>query len=345
MKKTKPTAFTLVELLVVIAVIGVLTAMLLPAVQAAREAGRRAQCQNNLRQLGVATMAHLAQQGTFPTGGWGENWVGIPGRGNGKGQPGGWIYNILPYLDNMVLHELGRRPNDPDMHEASRRRCEHVVSTLFCPSRRAAKPFPAVREQATNPKETDELTEVARNDYAMNGGTVAVIDPDGGPDSLADAETYAWLRTSKCNGISHCRSTVQSVSIRDGSSTTYLIGEKYLNSDDYETGRDPGDDAIAYSGDEEDILRWARDATEDDGTEVTPWPLVLDQRNRDGGVPGSTPVDPWTWHCFGSAHAAGTYFVFCDSSVRLMSYDLADEVHERLANRDDGRPVDEQLLQ
>ena len=96
-------AFALVELLVVIAIIGVLIALLLPAVQAAREAARISQCKNHLKQIGTAMRGHDMAYGFYPSGGWGNKWVGHADMGPGILQPGGWAYSILPFMEQQIL--------------------------------------------------------------------------------------------------------------------------------------------------------------------------------------------------------------------------------------------------
>ena len=99
--------FTLVELLVVITIIGILIALLLPAVQAAREAARKMQCQNHLKQLALGCLAHESATHRFPTNGWGWGWTGDADRGDDWRQPGCWLFNILPYIEQQPLHDLG----------------------------------------------------------------------------------------------------------------------------------------------------------------------------------------------------------------------------------------------
>ena len=102
-------AFTLVELLVVIAIIGILVVLLLPAIQAAREAARRSECQNHLKQIGIACQLHVDAFGHLPTGGWGDWWVGCPDMGHAERQPGGWPYQLLSFIEETNRGRIGTR--------------------------------------------------------------------------------------------------------------------------------------------------------------------------------------------------------------------------------------------
>lgn len=132
MRRRASSGFTIVELLVVIAIIGVLVALLLPAIQAAREAGRNAQCVNQLKELAAACAHHEQAHQALPTGGWGYQWVGDPDMGYGLNQPGGWMFNILPYLDQQNLHDLGLNQNQGGRITTATTQLNGVM----CPTRR-----------------------------------------------------------------------------------------------------------------------------------------------------------------------------------------------------------------
>ena len=181
--------FTLVELLVVITIIGILMGLLLPAVNSAREAARNTTCLNNVRQLGLAAINHEQAQKFLPTGGWGYKWVGDPDAGFGMGQPGGWVYNILPYMDQQNLHDMGRGLAIKSTSAATM--ISTPLAVLYCPTRRPTGGFP---QGATYVNVNGKPTTVAKSDYAANGGETATLpNPppntkpnDGGPSTCAN---------------------------------------------------------------------------------------------------------------------------------------------------------------
>ena len=139
--------FTLVELLVVIAIIGILVALLLPAIQAAREAARRSQCQNNLKNIGLAVHNFTDSKKVFPTGGQGYN-PRVPldtkEGGTTTGTPFGpekqgmsWSYQILPYMEENAIYNLS--PNTTDVNVATQAMKDAVVAIYACPSRRSPR--------------------------------------------------------------------------------------------------------------------------------------------------------------------------------------------------------------
>jgi len=97
---------TLVELLVVVAIIATLISLLLPAVQSARESARRTQCISHLKQIALACLSHEQARSAFPSGGWGGQWTGDLDRGFDERQPGGLVFNILPWVEQGGLRDL-----------------------------------------------------------------------------------------------------------------------------------------------------------------------------------------------------------------------------------------------
>ena len=254
-------AFTLLELLIVMAIISLLLQLALPAVQASREAARRLACQNNLRQIGLAAQLHISATGRFPTGGWQWNWVGDPDRGNDQRQPGGWIYNLLPHLGLSAVHELGAG-QDPLAKRGAAAQMQGTPLAMFnCPSRRSGVAFTALRSHDV--VNSDTTPAQARSDYAANGGDLFL--PTGnGPTSYEHAESsdYEWRDMSSITGICYLRSMIGPRHVEDGFSSTYFAGEKGLDSDHYKTGKDSGDDLSLYQGADFDLLRWtSRTAT------------------------------------------------------------------------------------
>ena len=310
--------FTIIELLVVIAIISILIALLLPAVQSARESARRIQCSNNLKQLSLAAIQHEELYGWYPSGGWSKRWIGLPDRGAGEGQPGGWIYNVLPFVEQSNLYKLGGSDStNADHLEQNARRLQTSVSIFNCPSRRGQENYVNERTFLL----ADPVSEVARNDYAFNGGHRVLVHGDG-PETLAEEDSFAWPDNSQATGISFQRSKVQHRDIIDGTSNTYLVAEKHLRNDRYTTGNDHGDNESMFSGDDRDLLRFT-------GGE-------LDTSFRPLSDAFASAQEGFV---FGSAHPQGFQAAFCDGSVRFVQFGISQQIHSRLGNREDGEVI------
>ena len=329
MRLSPKSAFTLVELLVVITIIGILVALLLPAVQAAREAARTMHCSNNLRQFGLAAMQHESSWKFFPTGGWGYWWVGDPDRGFDERQPGGWLYNLLPYIEQEAVYQLPRDGDPSNVTPTQLAGAKHMVGTpllvAICPSRRASALYPKDPQPGKGHWNYDRPDLVARNDYAVNCGDQSTVEHDS-PTTLqqGDSPGYSgWGVQSIWTGISFQRSKVTVADITDGTSNTIFVGEKYLNPADYETGSDGGDNENPYVGLNVDLYRSTYPGTSPE-TARTP---MQDRSNY---------YAPFR---FGSAHASTCGFVLCDGSTQRLSYSIDRIVFSYLGNRHDGQPI------
>jgi len=339
MTRHRPAGFTLVELLVVIAVIGILIALLLPAVQAARETARRIQCSNQLKQIGLACQLHVDVHGFLPSGGWERYWNGDPARGFGKRQPGSWAFSILPFMELRGIYDTGRGGSDAAKRAAIGRMIGLAVPGFICPSRRRAVPYPAgwvTFHNSTRPPRVRGVYLVGKSDYAANSGDGLTSADLGSPNDYreADSGTFHWTDTDDPStkwyhtGVSYYRSEIRYRHITDGLSNTYLVGEKYMNPDQYTTGDFRDDNQNLYVGYEEDNHRL---------TTYRPRQRIVRTPLQD--TPGFS-----NWYLFGSAHPGAYNSVFCDGSVHAIAYSIDAETHRRLGNRFDGLPVDRRGL-
>ncbi|HTU92331.1 MAG TPA: DUF1559 domain-containing protein [Gemmataceae bacterium] len=242
----KHSGFTLLELLIVIAIMGVLIALLLPAVQKVRESASRIQCANHLKQIGLAFQAHQAQFGYFPTAG--DNWGSPPTYLNGvpavgAEQGAGWGFQILPFIEADNAWRGGGATTD---NERQRVAVGAVNPLFFCPTRRA--PMTVTFADFYISQSRTDLVTHALCDYASNnlgnGSGVIQASGFGPPLSIAD--------------------------ITDGASNTLLVGEKRMNL--YYLGKFPrSDDNEGYSaGNDWDTMRDANLAPAHDTQAATP---------------------------------------------------------------------------
>jgi prepilin-type N-terminal cleavage/methylation domain-containing protein/prepilin-type processing-associated H-X9-DG protein len=274
--------FTLIELLVVIAIIAILIGLLVPAVQKVREAAARSQCQNNLKQIGLALHNYHGVYKKFPPG-----WVG---NGAAPNLAYGWPTLILPYIEqtnlynriNPISRSLGT------VFTADLGALQVVVPTFLCPSDPNGTQGDLNDNRPFTKAVPGQTVYIAKSNYPGNGGDTS-NNLGCGPGVFAqDSKTRI-------------------TDITDGSSNTLLVGER--DSGDILNGTVRGRYAALIAG------MSTAEATNEQTNALVGWTYFQPMTGTNGTL--TTPAS-----CFGSAHTGGMNFLLCDGSVRFVSFDI-----------------------
>ena len=307
--------FTLVELLVVIAIIGILIGMLLPAVQQVREAARRTQCANNLKQLSLACHNYESAHGEFPSGlnlpigyGGGRIWPNsrvhdLCGDPPQKNQFGSWMIWILPFMEqNNVFDGLDLTQRDYANCLGYDSMGATVIEAFICPSDYVPR---------------DVVTYTSRgNEYCF-----------GANSYYANAGVKSWYHASATfDGVFYYNSKTTFASISDGSSNTFMIGERYA--------RDPEWARLeSYRG-----WAWSNFNAPRNFLSGALEPINYMLPEGSGPNPSYALTDK-KFSSFGSAHPGGANISLCDGSVQFVTMTNTSDLPmlQDLAIRDDGR--------
>jgi hypothetical protein len=243
---------------------------------------------------------------------------------------------------------------------ANSQRMGTALDIHYCPTRRPATLLPYdINGETTINATLTQGQPVGHNDYAANAGThysqvwwegypggadgesgpsnpTMIENPPGQMSATARQITYDLAIPTRpqgpVNGVIFAMSMIRMADITDGASSTYLIGEKYIDPDYYATAQDKGDSGDVFQGDNADNVRWGWKPSDQ---------LSSQQFHPIPDTPGyeinnSVP--------FGSAHTDGFYMAFCDASVHFIPYSIDDEIHGNLCCRNDGVAIDASKL-
>jgi prepilin-type N-terminal cleavage/methylation domain-containing protein/prepilin-type processing-associated H-X9-DG protein len=282
-------AFTLIELLVVIAIIAVLVALLLPAVQQAREAARRSQCKNNLKQLGLALHNYHDNHQTFPPG-----WIAVdPATGAQAAHDGwsgvGWGTLILPHLDQAAVFGT-LAPNVPISDPANLTLRSTKLPVFACPSDSKSDFFEIFDEGSGGP--FSPAVNLPTANYIGSFGTDELDGCENAPGTLPVRANGQCVS----NGPFYHNGRTMIRDITDGTSTTFLVGERRTNPDA----------SPPTNG-------WH-------STWVGMVPEAEEAFQRILGSFDHVPNSPaGHFDDFSSAHEGGAHFLMCDGAVRFVN--------------------------
>lgn len=315
-------AFTLVELLVVIAIIGVLVGMILPAVQNVREAARRTQCLNRLRQIGLATMMFHDTNEAFPPARLYPKKYAIPPHNAGSDQPT-WLVRILPYLEQQAFYDqwdLSKSYNDQPEEAVSR-----AISSFVCPSRRttdnALVPSEYSEVLITAPCGCGGWVEIevvggATGDFAGNHGDLSPGSTGAESDYYYGGNGTGVIISSQAKSTGSGFTWIDRISfasITDGSSNTALAGELHVTKENL--------NSIPYNGpiyNGEDLAAFTRVG----GPGV---PILSGSKKSSTSILG-----------FGSWHPGTCNFVFADGSTKAIENRIDTVTLGQLCHRSEG---------
>lgn len=231
----------------------------------------------------------------------------------------------LPYLELESLHQLGAGLTGEAKRQAISQRIRTPVSIFHCPSRRRAIPYEHIKYRY--PVKAEWPPVMGRSDYAACGGDMANAGSGSPAQSLAQGDGWSEDRWNQmagthndATGVIYRRSAIQVAHIRDGTSNTYLLGERYISPLWYFSISGAGDDQGWDQGYDWDTMRW---------TDKAP------RRDRDGYT---------GLREFGSAHPTGFHMAMCDGSVHRLSFSIDRAIHKRLGHRNSGQPIPSDAL-
>lgn len=325
--------FTLIELLVVIAIIAILIALLLPAVQQAREAARRTQCKNNVKQLGLALHNYHDTFLTFPPGA-----VSNPTLGQIY-QGWGWNTMILPYMDQAPLYNQFNFSNGM---LATITATPTVIATqigaLRCPSDVGTNIVNYVDVAATvGPATSNQVNQFGRSNYLGVVGWSTPATPTGLVVGVPPT-------TTAYRGIFGANSRVNIGAMTDGTSNSIVIGERY-------TPNAPGVTTLGSQPVGHGVWVGAPNPATVDGyaailgdtavsatlanalpTPFAPVSYRINGNNNGVAIRGQTSG-------FGSLHVGGCHFLLGDGTVRYISENIDTTIYRNLGTINDGNPI------